>query len=148
MGVEDGAVIGKLYSHLSVPEQTQDFLYAFQDLRQQRCAEAIDGDISMFRYISMDAGPEQEMRDASMLTNDREGRNVLEGDETTGENEQWLQIRTIYGYDCEDEADDWWVQWGLLRARANSDGADRPSAFAAFDWTSMTVVSVDEATVS
>ncbi|KZT63264.1 FAD/NAD(P)-binding domain-containing protein [Daedalea quercina L-15889] len=149
MGVEDAAVLGKLYSHLGIPEQTQDFLYAFQDLRQQRCAEAVDGDLSMFRYISMDAGPAQEVRDASMLTNYREGRNVLEGGEAAGEIEQWAQIRMIYGYDCEDEADDWWVQWGLLRARANSDGgASCQSAFGAFDWTAMTVVSVDEAAVS
>ena len=23
------------------------------------------------------------------------------------------------GYDCEDEADNWWVQWGMLRERAS-----------------------------
>ena len=46
----------------------------------------------------------------------REGANVLEaGGEMSG---LWEEIRTIFGYGCEDEADDWWVQWGLLRERA------------------------------
>ncbi|KZT66461.1 FAD/NAD(P)-binding domain-containing protein [Daedalea quercina L-15889] len=149
MGVEDAAVLGKLYSHLSIPEQAQDFLYAFQDLRQQRCAEAADGDLSTLRYISADLGPDQEARDSNMLAKYREGRNVLEGDEDSGEVEQWSQVRSIYAYDCEDEADDWWVQWGLLRARANSDGADRSQpTFDAFDWTAATITSIDETTMS
>ncbi len=27
-------------------------------------------------------------------------------------------IETIFGYDPEDEADDWWVQWGVMQERA------------------------------
>jgi salicylate hydroxylase len=27
-------------------------------------------------------------------------------------------LMTIWGYDAEDEADNWWVEWGLLRERA------------------------------
>lgn len=28
-------------------------------------------------------------------------------------------IRDMYAYDPEDEADDWWVEWGLLQERAS-----------------------------
>jgi salicylate hydroxylase len=26
----------------------------------------------------------------------------------------------LFGYDAEDEADNWWVQWGLLQERAKA----------------------------
>lgn len=148
MALEDGAVLGKLYHHLTIPEQTSDFLYAFQDLRKQRCAEAYEGERSMLALILMEFGPEQEARDNGMRAKYRAGKNVLEGDDTGGgEGEQWITIRTIFGYDCEDAADNWWVQWGLLRARANSDGANRQSHMGAFDWNNVGIVSVDETTV-
>ena len=76
----------------------------------------------------------------------REGANVLEaGGEMSG---LWEEIRTIFGYDCEDEADDWWVQWGLLRERAigrqeeeeeeGGGGAGAPQA-PMFDFSAFTV---------
>ena len=58
----------------------------------------------------------QRQRDAGMRALGAQGANVLEaGGEASG---LWDEIREIFGYDCEDEADDWWVQWGLLRERA------------------------------
>jgi len=32
--------------------------------------------------------------------------------------EKWEQLKDLWGYDAEDEADNWWVQWGVLRERA------------------------------
>lgn len=148
MALEDAAVLGKLFYHLSTLEQTSDFLYAFEDLRKQRCAEALVGDTSMLLLISMESGPEQEARDNGMRAKYRAGKNVLEGDDTGGgEGEQWVTIRTIFGYDCEDAADNWWVQWGLLRARANSDGSNRQSHMGVFSWNDIGI-SVNETTVS
>lgn len=149
MAIEDAAVLGKLYHHLTIPEQTSDFLYAFQDLRKERCADVFEGERSMLTFISMEYGPEQEARDNGMRAKYRAGKNVLEGDDTGGgEGEQWVTIRTIFGYDCEDVADNWWVQWGLLRARADSDGSNRQSQMGAFNWNNVGIVSVDETTVS
>ena len=39
---------------------------------------------------------------------------------------QWREVAETFAYDCEDEADDWWVQWGVLRerARGSEDGSD------------------------
>ena len=61
MAIEDAAVLGKLYHHLTIPEQASDFLYAFQDLRKERCAEAFEGEQSMLMLISMEYGPEQSL---------------------------------------------------------------------------------------
>ncbi|TFY52967.1 hypothetical protein EVJ58_g9715 [Rhodofomes roseus] len=128
VAIEDAAVLGKL-----PPEAA---------LRG-----ALDGEVSMITFITTPDGPEQDARNANMRAKYRAGKNVLEGDTSDGgEGEQWVQIRTIFGYDCEDEADNWWVQWGLLRARANSDGQNRQSQMGVFSWSDMTVLSVDEST--
>ena len=60
---------------------------------------------------------------AAMRAMGEAGANVLEGGDGEARG-AWEEIRTIFGYDCEDEADDWWVQWGLLRERALSRQTD------------------------
>jgi hypothetical protein len=52
---------------------------------------------------------------------DAAGQNVLtpdENDVSSAASERWDKIRFLFGYDCKDEADNWWVQWGLLAMRA------------------------------
>ena len=56
------------------------------------------------------------------------GRNVLDpiidengsdaGDESADAALAWAEIKEMFGYDAEDEADNWWIEWGLLRERA------------------------------
>ena len=46
-----------------------------------------------------------------------EGCNVLGGDDEDVTVAQWDQNRELFAYDAEDEADNWWVQWGLLQER-------------------------------
>ncbi|KAH9918837.1 FAD/NAD-P-binding domain-containing protein [Fomitopsis serialis] len=149
MAIEDAAVLGRLYQYLTIPEQASEFLYAFHDLRRQRCQDVLEGEVSMVSLITRVHGPEQEQRDNGMRAKYHAGKNVLEGDDTGGgEGEQWVTIRTIFGYDCEDEADDWWFQWGLLRARANSDGQNRQSQMGVFSWANMGIQSVDMTTMA
>ena len=116
MAVEDGAVLAKLFSHLSEPRQIESFLYAFQDLRQERVRDVRASEFGNASFMAMPECEASQQRDEGMRMLGREGANVLEaGGEMSG---LWEEIRTIFGYDCEDEADDWWVQWGLLRERA------------------------------
>ncbi|KAI0328274.1 FAD/NAD-P-binding domain-containing protein [Cubamyces sp. BRFM 1775] len=122
MAVEDGAVLAKLFSHLSEERQIESFLFAFQDLRQARARSVRAGEFASAFFMTID-GEGAAQRDAAMKAKSATGGNVLEGGE--GEvNSLWEEIRTIFGYDCEDEADDWWVQWGLLRERALSRQTD------------------------
>ena len=119
MAVEDGAVLGKLFSHLSSERQITPLLYAFQEVRQPRTREVRTRDVFDLSYMLLPDGPEQAARDSRMQALTRAGKNVLEdldGDEKA--NQLWETLCRIFGYDCEDEADDWWVQWGLLRERA------------------------------
>ena len=119
MAIEDGAVLGKLFSHLSSDRQISSFLYAFQEIRQPRTRAVRARDTHDLQYMLLPDGPEQAARDARMQALTRAGKNVLEnldGEEKAGQ--LWETLCRIFGYDCEDEADDWWVQWGMLRERA------------------------------
>ncbi|TFK86877.1 FAD/NAD-P-binding domain-containing protein [Polyporus arcularius HHB13444] len=127
MAVEDGAVLAKLFSHLSSERQIASFLYAFQELRQARVRDVRAGEFASIFFMTAD-GPEAAARDAAMRGKAAQGKNVLEG-EGSAEG-VWEEYRVVFGYDCEDEADDWWVQWGMLRERANGAsemGASVPS---------------------
>ena len=117
MAVEDGAVLAKLFSHLSEDRQIESFLYAFQELRQSRTRAVRAGEFGNIFYMTMEDCEDTRQRDNSMREMAAKGKNVLEG--LGGDvSRLWDEIRTIFGYDCEDEADDWWVQWGMLRERA------------------------------
>ncbi|KAI0693444.1 FAD/NAD-P-binding domain-containing protein [Cerioporus squamosus] len=127
MAVEDGAVLAKLFSHLSSERQIESFLYAFQELRQSRVRNVRAGEFASVFFMTAD-GPEAAARDEAMRGKAAKGKNVLEG-EGSAEG-VWDEYRVVFGYDCEDEADDWWVQWGMLRERANGAsemGASTPS---------------------
>ena len=115
MAVEDGAVLAKLFSHISEERQIESFLYAFQELRQERVKAVRQGEFGSVLYMTA-AGEMAAARDEGMRAKAAAGKNVLEGD---GDAESiWEEYRVVFGYDCEDEADDWWVQWGMLRERA------------------------------
>ena len=123
MAIEDGAVLAKLFSHLSDESQIESFLYAFQELRQERVCAVRAGEFASVFFMTAAGAPAAD-RDASMRAKAARGQNVLEG-EGSAEG-VWEEYRVVFGYDCEDAADDWWVQWGMLRERAN--GADERGA--------------------
>ncbi|KAK7034161.1 6-hydroxynicotinate 3-monooxygenase [Favolaschia claudopus] len=123
MGLEDGAVLAKLFSHLATDSQITDFLYAFQELRQPRTESVLASETGIIHYMGMPNCPDQA-RDQAMqavaLTQAKyksgDDLFVYSGDEE--ESAEWAEIKTVFGYDAEDEADNWWVTWGRLRARS------------------------------
>ncbi|KAH8094507.1 hypothetical protein BXZ70DRAFT_1010104 [Cristinia sonorae] len=128
MCLEDGAVLGKLFSHLNSHSQIPNFLYAFEELRQGRCYGSYTDEMAFFQFLTMPHGPDREARDTAMKTAHAQGRaGLAEGGEMAAQ--QWAEVAAMYAYDCEDEADEWWVRWGLLRQRA----AERQQAHEASD---------------
>ncbi len=120
MSLEDASVLAKLFSHLRDEEQIPSFLYAFQNLREERCQSNCVLDISNVKFMMAPEGEATKMRDRMMRDRHDQGRNVLEGDDEDGTIAQWDRNRELFGYDAEDEADNWWVQWGLLQERAKA----------------------------
>ncbi|KAG1895960.1 uncharacterized protein F5891DRAFT_1056034 [Suillus fuscotomentosus] len=121
MAVEDAAVFARLFSHLRDREQISTFLHAFQDLREDRCASVVHTERCNLYFQMMPAGPQQEQRDQDMRAKTAQGESVFGGGKAS---EQWEQLKELWGYDAEDEADDWWVKWGLLRERAKQRSLD------------------------
>ncbi|KAI0050529.1 FAD/NAD-P-binding domain-containing protein [Auriscalpium vulgare] len=120
MSLEDASVLAKLFSHLREEEQIPSFLYAFQNLRHDRCSKNRVLDMANISFMTMPNGDGAEKRDKSMRAKHDSGRDVLGGDDDDGNVAQWDDNRELFGYDAEDEADNWWVQWGLLRERAKA----------------------------
>lgn len=118
MTVEDGAVLAKLFSHLRTEDQIGSFLWAFQDLRQPRCNFVIAGELGQIHFMMMPPSEMAQARDDSMRMRRDAGVNVLSQEGDAEETPEWTEIKEVFGYDAEDEADNWWVQWGLLRERA------------------------------
>jgi len=121
MAVEDAAVLAKLFSHLRDKDQISTFLHAFQDLREDRCASVVHTEQCNLYFQMLPTGPQQEQRDQDMRAKTAQGESVFGGGEAS---EQWEQLKELWGYDAEDEADDWWVKWGLLRERAKQRSLD------------------------
>jgi salicylate hydroxylase len=120
MSLEDASVLAKLFSHLRDEEQIPTFLYAFQNLREDRCQKNRALDIGNILFMVEPEGEGTANRDAMMRAKHDQGRNVLSGDDEDSNVAQWDHNRELFGYDAEDEADNWWVQWGLLQERAKA----------------------------
>jgi salicylate hydroxylase len=117
MAIEDSAVLAKLFGHFISADQVSSFLYAFPDLRQGRTKSIRLNEVGNIYFMAMpdDAGATQ--RDAHFKS--RRDRNLSplddESDDASG---LWESIKETWCYDAEDEADDWWVGWGMLRLRS------------------------------
>lgn len=143
MAVEDAAVLGKLFGHLSSHEQIPTFLYAFQDIREARCTTIQQVELGNIWFMTLADSPEQRARDDAMRAKSYEGKNVLSGDAGEEDDPQWREVAETFAYDCEDEADNWWHQWGLLRERAKgAEGSQARDVI--FKWSDIGVVTVTE----
>lgn len=129
MAVEDGAVLAKLFSHLRSADQIESFLWAFQDLRQPRINLVYGREVGIIQYMTMPPCEFQAGRDQEMRAKRDAGINVLDALGDMEETPQWQEIKEIFGYDAEDEADNWWVEWGLLRERAKGADLEERSLF-------------------
>ncbi|KAJ7503290.1 hypothetical protein B0H11DRAFT_578822 [Mycena galericulata] len=118
MDVEDGAVLAKLFSHLHTHDQISEFLYAFQDLRQPRAESVLAAETGIIHFMSMPYCAKQKKRDEEMMARAATGADVFDVSVGGMVSPEWDDIKEVFGYDAEDEADNWWVTWGLLKQRS------------------------------
>ena len=130
MSLEDASVLAKLFSHLRHEEQIPSFLYAFQNLREERCQKNRALDIGNVLFMMEPEGEATAQRDIMMRAKHDQGRNVMAGDDEDGIVALWDQNRELFAYDAEDEADNWWVQWGLLQERSKASTRQDKEMFA------------------
>lgn len=120
--MEDGAVLGSLFSRLQSksPDEIMRLLCAYQEIRQDRCAQTQQSDAELVTFSTLPPGPARDERDAGFAlssanaTLDWEdaGEEMLRG--------AWDEFRGSFGYEAYDAADDWWVDWGVLAQRTTA----------------------------
>nr|WJQ78195.1 4-hydroxybenzoate decarboxylase [Panus rudis] len=120
MAIEDAAVLGNLFSHLSHPSQIHPLLKAYQDLRYDRTAATQKSSRDNQRIFHYPDGPEQEQRDRDMrrAMAKEKGLPLPDGevdDDMRGNANQWAdkeKSRIQFGYDADAAADKWWNEVG------------------------------------
>ena len=141
MAIEDAAVLGHLFSHLSHPAQISPLLRAYEGLRHARTAGTQASSRLNQHIFHLPDGPEQEARDASMRAAMRAERrrwglpvpppagdakedDTFKGD---GNSNQWADQKKNFeqfGYDADKVVEEWWREKGermckRLEATAN-----------------------------
>lgn len=115
LALEDAALLGALFSRLRSADQVATLLYAYQDLRKGRADMLV-----AIEEHSIDvafSGPSR-IRDGLVRFN------AIPADEPdpppgSGPTDAELaEITEVWGYFAIDAADEWWVEWGLLRERS------------------------------
>ncbi|KAI0027718.1 hypothetical protein K488DRAFT_60623, partial [Vararia minispora EC-137] len=122
MSLEDASVLAKLFSHLSDQSQISNFLYAFEEIRQARCVKIQNVENMNTKYMNLPDCDQTRGRDQFMRSRYEAGKSALGGDpdDEDAVAALWAENREVFGYDAEDEADNWWVEWGMLRLRAQA----------------------------
>jgi salicylate hydroxylase len=116
LALEDAAILGTLFSRLRSRDQVPTLLYAFQDLHKGRTdavtAMEIDNAEVMF---SNPPGVRDGLVRWSVLPADEPDRQSESGPTDA----ELVDIMEVWGYFAIDAADEWWVEWGLLRERSH-----------------------------
>lgn len=63
MAVEDGAVLGALFSSVTEPKRIPSILQTFEELRKPRTTKVVQGSIEQGRMCKLPDGHEQRERD-------------------------------------------------------------------------------------
>ncbi|CDO76682.1 hypothetical protein BN946_scf184677.g2 [Trametes cinnabarina] len=124
MAAGDGAVLGRLFSHLHRKDQIDAFLNAVHEIRAPRVERVLRAALGNIFAVSLPPGI-AEAHDRALRERAEQGIKDLGttngGGMGTGQTSEAMMaaIERIFAYDPEDEADNWWVQWGLMQERAS-----------------------------
>lgn len=138
LSVEDGVVLAKLFAFQlsSGPHSDQTLfphipalLVAFQSIRHSRCAFIQTKEVGICHYMTMPGASEAErnVRDQALRARrDTLGITVVplqvpeyfefdsddDQEERYGLPSDWVEVIEVFGYEPEEEVEEWWVTWG------------------------------------
>jgi salicylate hydroxylase len=129
MAVEDGAVLGALFSHLRDVDQIRPLMDAFQELRQKRCQALHLSELKNSEVNWLPPSPDRDARDKRLRSMSappilghqqeeaigEEGNKASTGWDEGRLREEWERVGGMFGYEAKEAAEDWWVHWGTLR---------------------------------
>ncbi|CAA7263406.1 unnamed protein product [Cyclocybe aegerita] len=116
--IEDAQVLGCLFSRIQHRSQISQFMTAYEDIRQSRCASTQEYDYN--HRASMKVPKEmQDERDALL------GQTMIHGDwdhmDEALFRESWGKELSLYTYDATEKVDDWWGQYGYLVCQVEAE---------------------------
>ncbi|KAJ8071970.1 hypothetical protein PM082_015528 [Marasmius tenuissimus] len=119
LGVEDGAVLARLFSHINSEVQIDVLLGAFEELRIPRCDEIHTKEYGVVFYMTMSTTQAQDYRRPTISTGGDAlpGSTVISADLNLEGTVEEKEIREIFSYDPVDEADRWWLDWKICGQR-------------------------------
>ncbi|KAI0255935.1 hypothetical protein BJV78DRAFT_1174599 [Lactifluus subvellereus] len=112
VSVEGAAVFSTLLSYLRGFDHIPMLVRAYETIRRDRTEFLHQVEVSSVTQAMYPPGPERIARDQEMQKNLETGQTKWDDDAYLG---LWGQICEVWAYNAFDAADDWWVQWGVLR---------------------------------
>lgn len=88
---------------------------AYETIRRDRSEFLYRVEMTGVKQHMFPHGPERTARDEEMQKLFHAGQTKWDDDAYLG---LWGQLCEIWAYNAFDAADDWWVQWGVLRERS------------------------------
>ena len=93
-------------------------LSAFQEIRQSRWEQIAQVELHNVRMLTFTEGTE-EWKERTEHFSAIQERGGLDWDDVDDEEvlKNWEELSFAFGYDANDAADDWWVDWGIMERR-------------------------------
>ena len=113
MSTGDAAVIGRLFRHLHRREQIDSFLSAVEEIRKDRVDRVVHSSLGNIFAVALPPG----LAEAHDRTLRERGEKGAGNRRSRTSEEMMMVIESVFGYDPEDEADNWWVEWGIVKER-------------------------------
>jgi salicylate hydroxylase len=112
VSVESAAVFSALLSYLRGFDHIPMLVRAYETIRRKRTEFLHQVELTSVSQAMYPPGAERMARDQEMQRNLDAGHVKWDDDAYLG---VWGQICEVWAYNAFDAADDWWVQWGILR---------------------------------
>ncbi|KAH9004767.1 hypothetical protein EDB86DRAFT_1986536 [Lactarius hatsudake] len=115
LSVESAAVFSTLFSYVRGFDHIPLLVRAYETIRRDRADFLHRVELTHVTQTMFPPGPEQMARDHEMRKLLHAGQAKWDDDAYLG---LWGQVCETWAYNAFDAADDWWVQWGILRERS------------------------------
>jgi len=113
--IESAAVLSTLLSYVRGFDHIPLLVRAYETIRRDRSEFLHRVELMNVTQTMFPPGPERTARDNEMQKLLYSGQGKWDDDAYLG---LWGNLVKIWAYNAFDAADDWWVQWGILRERS------------------------------
>jgi len=117
LSVESAAVLCTLLSYVRGFDHIPILVRAYETIRRGRSKFLHEVETTSVMQSMFPPGPSRNARDFDLQKRLHAGQDKWDDDAYLG---IWGQLCEVWAYNAFDVADDWWVQWGMLRERALS----------------------------